>query len=141
MEKARTEYRASLSWMKDVSQELDPDTYKQMEKFRKVQETVKKTKAVFDRYKLDCLQKVDLLAAARCNMFSHALILYHNSMLQFASASAQAFSEIANSCQDHNKFEFSVLKELSDMKPEDEVTGALESDKDNEDKLVHLIIY
>lgn len=36
MEKARTEYRASLSWMKDVSQELDPDTYKQMEKFRKV---------------------------------------------------------------------------------------------------------
>ena len=36
MEKARTEYRASLAWMKDVSHELDPDTYKQLDKFRKV---------------------------------------------------------------------------------------------------------
>ncbi|KAK9502681.1 hypothetical protein O3M35_011401 [Rhynocoris fuscipes] len=136
MEKARTEYRASLSWMKDVSQELDPDTYKQMEKFRKVQETVKKSKAVFDRYKLDCLQKVDLLAAARCNMFSHALILYHNAMLQFATSSAQAYSEIANSCQDHSKFEFSVLKELSEMKPEDEASASPVPDKED-DKLLN----
>lgn len=36
MEHARTEYRGALLWMKDVSQELDPDTLKQMEKFRKV---------------------------------------------------------------------------------------------------------
>ncbi|XP_021119275.1 islet cell autoantigen 1-like protein isoform X5 [Heterocephalus glaber] len=35
MEQARTEYRGALLWMKDVSQELDPDTLKQMEKFRK----------------------------------------------------------------------------------------------------------
>lgn len=36
MEQYRTEYRGALLWMKDVSQELDPDLYKQMEKFRKV---------------------------------------------------------------------------------------------------------
>lgn len=36
MEKCREEYRASLNWMKDVSQQLDPDTYKQMNTFRKV---------------------------------------------------------------------------------------------------------
>ncbi|CAB0013310.1 unnamed protein product, partial [Nesidiocoris tenuis] len=100
MERARTEYRASLSWMKDVSQELDPDTYKQMEKFRKVQETVKQSKAVFDRYKLDCLQKVDLLAAARCNMFSHALILYHNVMNQFATSTSEALNSIADTCKE-----------------------------------------
>ncbi|XP_047403416.1 islet cell autoantigen 1-like protein isoform X3 [Sciurus carolinensis] len=35
MEQARTEYRGALLWMKDVSQELDPDTLKQVEKFRK----------------------------------------------------------------------------------------------------------
>lgn len=35
MEKSRTEYRGALLWMKDVSQELDPDTYKELEKFRK----------------------------------------------------------------------------------------------------------
>ena len=37
MEKVRTEYRGALMWMKNVSTELDPDTYKQLEKFRKVQ--------------------------------------------------------------------------------------------------------
>ena len=36
MEGARTEYRGALLWMKDVSEQLDPDTYKQLEKFRKV---------------------------------------------------------------------------------------------------------
>lgn len=36
MESARTEYRGALLWMKDVSEQLDPDTYKQLEKFRKV---------------------------------------------------------------------------------------------------------
>lgn len=34
MEKQRIEYRAALSWMKDVSQELDPE--KHLDKFRKV---------------------------------------------------------------------------------------------------------
>ena len=52
-------------WMKNVSTELDPDTYKQLEKFRKVQGHVKQSKARFDKLKLDCLQKVDLLAASR----------------------------------------------------------------------------
>ena len=36
MEDTRTEYRGALLWMKNVSGELDPDTYKQLEKFRKV---------------------------------------------------------------------------------------------------------
>jgi hypothetical protein len=65
MEKIRTEYRGALMWMKNVSTELDPDTYKQLEKFRKVQGHVKMSKARFDKLKLDCLQKVDLLAASR----------------------------------------------------------------------------
>ena len=37
MEKVRTEYRGALMWMKNVSTELDPDTFRQLEKFRKVQ--------------------------------------------------------------------------------------------------------
>nr|CAD7588281.1 unnamed protein product [Timema genevievae] len=96
MEKVRTEYRASLSWMKNVSQELDPDTYKQLERFRKVQGQVRRSKAHFDKLKLDCLQKVDLLAAARCNMFSHALILYQNSLLQFAEKACKTFNTVAS---------------------------------------------
>ncbi|XP_068101226.1 islet cell autoantigen 1-like protein isoform X5 [Hyperolius riggenbachi] len=76
MEKARTEYRGALLWMKDVSQELDPDTYKQMEKFRKVQIQVRNSKSQFDKAKMDVCQKVDLLGASRCNLLSHSLASY-----------------------------------------------------------------
>ncbi|KAF0031939.1 hypothetical protein F2P81_016494 [Scophthalmus maximus] len=76
MEQSRTEYRGALLWMKDVSQELDPDTYKQMEKFRKVQAQVRTTKTSFDKLKNDVCQKVDLLGASRCNLLSHVLTTY-----------------------------------------------------------------
>jgi hypothetical protein len=67
-----------------------------------VQAQVRRSKARFDQLKLDCLQKVDLLAAARCNMFSHALILYQNSLLQFAEKTANTFTTIANSFKGMN---------------------------------------
>ncbi|XP_043301580.1 islet cell autoantigen 1-like protein isoform X4 [Cervus elaphus] len=76
MEQARTEYRGALLWMKDVSQELDPDTLKQVEKFRKVQIQVRNSKTSFDKLKMDVCQKVDLLGASRCNMLSHSLATY-----------------------------------------------------------------
>ena len=50
MEKERTEYRGALAWMKNVSTELDPDTYRQLEKFRKVQGHVKTSKARFCKF-------------------------------------------------------------------------------------------
>uniref|UniRef100_A0A3P9MWG3 Islet cell autoantigen 1 n=1 Tax=Poecilia reticulata TaxID=8081 RepID=A0A3P9MWG3_POERE len=78
MEQSRTEYRGALLWMKDVSQELDPDTHKQMEKFRKVQAQVRTTKSSFDKLKNDVCQKVDLLGASRCNLLSHVLTTYQN---------------------------------------------------------------
>lgn len=83
METARTEYRGALMWMKNVSEELDPDMYKKLDKFRRVQTQVKKNKANFDRLKLAVMQKVDLLAASRCNMLSHVLAAYQDTLLQF----------------------------------------------------------
>lgn len=47
MEKARTEYRAALSWMKNVSLQLDPDANKQLEKFKKVQDQVRRYVSIF----------------------------------------------------------------------------------------------
>nr|KAF6319585.1 islet cell autoantigen 1 [Myotis myotis] len=78
MEQCRTEYRGALLWMKDVSQELDPDLYKQMEKFRKVQAQVRLAKKSFDKLKMDVCQKVDLLGASRCNLLSHMLATYQS---------------------------------------------------------------
>ncbi|CAH1992166.1 unnamed protein product [Acanthoscelides obtectus] len=89
MEKIRTEYRAALSWMKSASAQLDPDTGHGLEKFRKAQSYVKSTKVKFDRLTLACLQKIDLLAAARCNMFSHALVPYQNALINFSTKAAE----------------------------------------------------
>lgn len=64
MERERTEYRAALSWMKSASNQLDPDTGRGVEKFRKAQTQVRISKAKFDGLSLDCLQKVSYIYKA-----------------------------------------------------------------------------
>lgn len=114
MEKVRTEYRGALMWMKNVSTELDPDTYKQLEKFRKVQGHVKASKGKFDRLKVDCIQKIDLLAAARCNMYSHALITYQDALGEFAQKVGNTFTHVEASFKGYQPYEFQYIKELAD---------------------------
>ncbi|XP_065211890.1 islet cell autoantigen 1 isoform X2 [Planococcus citri] len=121
MEKTRTEYRAVLNWMKDISQELDPDTYKQMERFKKVQEHVKISKARFDRLKGVCITKIDVLAASRSNMFSNLLLLYEKSLREFTEKCANTFTVIANSFKGYQHYDFCVVKELSDLKPDSSI--------------------
>ncbi|XP_020294965.1 islet cell autoantigen 1 isoform X3 [Pseudomyrmex gracilis] len=135
MEKARTEYRAALSWMKNISQDLDPDTSKQVERFKKVQARVKQGKIVFDNLALDCLQKVDLLAAARCNMFSHALVLYQTTLLNFTKKSAQAYSTIANSFKGYQRYDFTVVRELAETSSKLAQETGGDDDPEDKDKL------
>ncbi|XP_056648940.1 islet cell autoantigen 1 [Diorhabda sublineata] len=112
MEKARTEYRAALSWMKSVSSELDPDTGHGLEKFRKAQSYVKKSKTKFDRLTLACLQKVDLLAAARCNMFSHSLVPYQSAIVNFSTKSSETLSTAATKLDTVQPSDTSTIMEL-----------------------------
>lgn len=135
MEKARTEYRAALSWMKNISQELDPDTSKQLERFRKVQTCVRQGKIAFDNLALDCLQKVDLLAAARCNMFSHALVLYQSTLLNFTEKSAQAYSTIASSFKGYQRYDFMVVRELAEPSSKLAQETGGDDDLDEKEKL------
>ena len=114
MEKSRTDYRGALMWMKNVSTELDPDTYKQLEKFRKVQAHVKSGKMKFDKLKIDVLQKVDLLAAARCNMFSHALIMYQDSLIAFWKKTAKTMGHVDTSFQGYQPYEFTYIRDLAE---------------------------
>ncbi|VDM33463.1 unnamed protein product [Hydatigera taeniaeformis] len=113
MESARTEYRGALMWMKNVSEELDPDMYKKLDKFRRVQTQVRKSKAVFDRLKLACMQKVDLLAASRCNMLSHVLAAYQDTLLQFWERTARTMTTVSNSFKGYQYYEFALLKDLT----------------------------
>ncbi|KAM3857126.1 LOW QUALITY PROTEIN: islet cell autoantigen 1-like [Diretmus argenteus] len=143
MEKARTEYRGALLWMKDVSQELDPDTYKQLEKFRKVQAQVRGTKSQFEKLNMDVCQKVDMLGASRCNMLSHSLCTYQTTLLQFWEKTAHAMSGIHEAFQGHVPYQFTTLKDLRDpleqlteeLAQEDKKEKALQS---NTDSLVSL---
>ncbi|XP_045874154.1 islet cell autoantigen 1-like protein [Meles meles] len=114
MEQARTEYRGALLWMKDVSQELDPDTLKQMEKFRKVQIQVRNSKASFDKLKMDVCQKVDLLGASRCNMLSHSLTTYQRTLLGFWEKTARLMSQIHGACTGFHPYDFVAVKQLQD---------------------------
>uniref|UniRef100_A0A3B1IU49 Islet cell autoantigen 1 n=1 Tax=Astyanax mexicanus TaxID=7994 RepID=A0A3B1IU49_ASTMX len=114
MEQSRTEYRGALLWMKDVSQELDPDTHKQMEKFRKVQAQVRLTKTRFDKLKNDVCQKVDLLGASRCNLLSHVLTNYQTTLLHFwekTSHTMAAIHESFKGCQPNDVSALKVRKE------------------------------
>nr|CAH8866944.1 unnamed protein product [Trichobilharzia regenti] len=129
MEHGRTEYRGALLWMKNVSSELDPDTYKQLEKFRCVQAQVRKAKASFDRLKVDSMQKVDLLAASRCNMLSHVLVGYQNTLLVFLEKTSHMMVAVAESFRGYQYYEFSVLRHL---RPESRKLAGYKGDDVNE---------
>ncbi|XP_030741028.1 islet cell autoantigen 1 isoform X1 [Echinops telfairi] len=114
MEQCRTEYRGALLWMKDVSPELDPDLYKQMEKFRKVQTQVRLAKKNFDKLKMDVCQKVDLLGASRCNLLSHMLATYQTTLLYFWEKTSHTMAAIHESFRGYQPYEFTTLKSLQD---------------------------
>jgi len=112
MENARVEYRGALLWMRDVSSELDPDATRKLEKFRRVQAQVKKTKTKFDRLKTDVTQKVDMLSASRCNMFSHVLVNYQRTLILFWQKTAKTFGAVAETFKGYQHYEFNIIKDL-----------------------------
>ncbi|XP_077997152.1 islet cell autoantigen 1-like isoform X4 [Glandiceps talaboti] len=132
MESSRTEYRGALLWMKDVSQELDPDTYKQLEKFRKVQGQVRSTKQKFDRLKNDVCQKIDLLGASRCNLFSHTLATYQNTLLHFWEKTSRTMSAVSESFKGYQYYEFNMLKDLNDSTKKLSKQGKPDSEKEKD---------
>uniref|UniRef100_A0A0V0J331 Islet cell autoantigen 1 n=3 Tax=Schistocephalus solidus TaxID=70667 RepID=A0A0V0J331_SCHSO len=133
-EAARNEYRGALLWMKNISEELDPDMGKKLEKFRRVQTQVRKSKANFDRLKLASMQKVDLLAASRCNMLSQVLAAYQDTLLQFWERTARTMVSVSESFKGYQYYEFSLLKELTPAirKLAQQTSNAAEEDTGNE---------
>lgn len=111
-EKHRIEYRGSLLWMKKISAQLDPDTENAMEKFRTAQNVVRRNKERLDGLKLDTLQKGDLLAASRCNLFSQLLERYQKLLYTFYEQTALAYEKIYGFVSECKHYDFEVLKDL-----------------------------
>lgn len=123
MERSRTAYRAALLWMKDLSRQLDPDAYNQMDKFKKVQDHVRKTKKVFEKKKLDSVQKIDLLSASRCNLFSNVFVAYQDVLQNILMKTSKIMNIYVDTFKPHQSYEFITLPELNDGSIDD----ALES--------------
>lgn len=54
-----------------------------------------------------------MLAAARCNMYSHALVSYMSELKEFAQKTSSTFETISKSLLQKPKYDFCVLKELT----------------------------
>lgn len=59
--------------------------------------------------------QIDLLAAARCNMFSHVLSNYQSSFLNFSSKVAQTFEATIATMNEMPQYEFCILKSLGEV--------------------------
>ncbi|VDN27887.1 unnamed protein product [Dibothriocephalus latus] len=77
--------------------------------------------------KLASMQKVDLLAASRCNMLSQVLAAYQDTLLQTMVSVSESF-------KGYQYYEFSLLKELTPTvrKLAQETSNAAEDETENE---------
>lgn len=112
MEQSRSDYRARLLWMADISKELDPEQMKRLDKYRDVQQQVKLGKQSFDRLKGDVIQKIDLLSASRCNLLSATLEPYQTAMITFLSSTSKSYNTVYQQFQGYPSFQFTVLKNI-----------------------------
>lgn len=123
---------------------------------------MKSSKDRFDRLKVVCITKIDVLAASRSNMFSNLLVMYERSLSEFTEKCANTFTVIANSFKGkttkidiivsfcyhwatpirfetigYQSYDFCVVKELSDLKPGSSI--AQQVNDCNDDKWVALL--
>lgn len=56
------------------------------------------------------MQKVDLLAASRSNMFSHALLAYQSALLTFWKKTSKTMNAVSETFKGFQYYEFNMLK-------------------------------
>uniref|UniRef100_A0A0N4ZXZ3 AH domain-containing protein n=1 Tax=Parastrongyloides trichosuri TaxID=131310 RepID=A0A0N4ZXZ3_PARTI len=113
-DKARIEYRGSLLWMKNISEELDPDANSQMNKFRTAQQVVKRCKSKLDKLKDDTGQKVELLDVSRNHLLSSLLTEYKESFHTFYLNSIIELENLLEQLEGIDNYEIDILKILND---------------------------
>lgn len=117
LESSRSKYRASLLWMKDISEKLNPDVYRELDKFRRVQNQVRTDKKAFDKMQMDVVQKIDLLMASRCNLMNQILSPYQAVLLETFETNQKSFesAESVIKKEDIHEYEFKTLKQLNPL--------------------------
>ncbi|XP_045350860.1 islet cell autoantigen 1 isoform X8 [Leopardus geoffroyi] len=140
MEQCRTEYRGALLWMKDVSQELDPDLYKQMEKFRKsLQDPMKKLIEKEERKKVTQQESSEATVEEPSQLISLEDENQRKESSSFKNEDGKSILTALDKSSTHN----ACSDELLGMKPEEgaclgPVAGTLEPEGADKDDLLLL---
>ncbi|XP_058584698.1 islet cell autoantigen 1 isoform X6 [Neofelis nebulosa] len=140
MEQCRTEYRGALLWMKDVSQELDPDLYKQMEKFRKsLQDPMKKLIEKEERKKVTQQESSEATVEEPSQLISLEDENQRKESSSFKTEDGKSILTALDKSSTHN----ACSDELLGMKPEEgaclgPVAGTLEPEGADKDDLLLL---
>uniref|UniRef100_A0A8C2TM47 Islet cell autoantigen 1 n=1 Tax=Coturnix japonica TaxID=93934 RepID=A0A8C2TM47_COTJA len=140
MEQYRTEYRGALLWMKDVSQELDPDLYKQMEKFRKsLQDPVNKLR---ERAEKEDLQTESTESEDQQSQLISLDEESHSKEPDYSAHDGKdTLSKLQGNC--NHKQSSGAVDDLLDLQPEknaskDQFAKSLESEPSDKDDMVLL---
>ncbi|KAI0982905.1 hypothetical protein GJ496_001799, partial [Pomphorhynchus laevis] len=113
MQEARSKYNGILLWMKKSTSSLDPENIHAIEKYRKVQSDVKKSFQNYEQLKRDVCEKVNMLFASRCSMFSNTLAVYLKTLKDFYSETHSMCDSVLNSGP--GTFRFSIIKDLNEL--------------------------
>lgn len=134
MENVRKSYRSGLMWMKNESQNLDPDVVKKMRKFRKVQEHIKNLKTRFDATKFDTMQKIDLYLLSRCNLFSKTLVPYRDIFCKISLNYSKLTTAVVQNIPSCSLYTFETVKELNECSSKPYLQSLLSLRQKNRDK-------
>ncbi|KAK6727850.1 hypothetical protein RB195_005492 [Necator americanus] len=112
--------------------DLDPDTDRQLEKFREAQSAVRLNKEKLDKLKVDTLQKVDLLSASRSNLLSHLLGKYLQMLCAYYEKTCRAYTALSANLSTFQHYEFEILTDL--IEPSKKVAKKLRQESMDKEK-------
>ena len=81
-----------------------------------MQTQVKRTKLRFDQLKVNTMQKVDLLVASHCNMYSHVLAKYQTAFLLTFERIARRLTAVADSIRACQYHAYTAVKVIHDAR-------------------------
>uniref|UniRef100_A0AC35TJ50 AH domain-containing protein n=1 Tax=Rhabditophanes sp. KR3021 TaxID=114890 RepID=A0AC35TJ50_9BILA len=113
-DKTRVMYRGSLLWMKNISEELNPDENNQMNKFRSAQQIVKRGKVKLDKLKEDTTHKVELLEVSRNYLLTDMIRTYKCGLSAFYENASKECGKLLEQLNGIEGYEIDILKILND---------------------------
>ena len=91
----QTSFRGAMLWMTDAARQLtDPDSPKQLEKYRQAQLMVRDSKREFEKSRDAVFVKVDMLAGSVCTMLSAHMLPYEKGLSDLWSSAYQDYSAL-----------------------------------------------